>query len=475
MLSVPRVGEGMTPLTLLVGALAFFALNAFTQGLVSPTADLDQAQQLVLSQDLRWGYGTQPPLYTWIVYLIFRVTGPSLWVLSGIKVLLLGALIAGAIRVGMLLRLDHMRLALAVLGFALIPQIVWEAQRDLTHSVLATVFSMWTLWLVLAMREQADSGKFIALGILVGLGILSKYNFIFFLAALLLTGLSFAEYRRQLWTDKILISFTVAAALVAPHAYWLLMHVDTATASVGKLGINASLTPAAGLANLFEAAFQYSILLLAAWFLARRSGPVESLLRPFFARLLLILAVLLTLFVFVSGATQIKDRWMQPLLFFLPFVAISFSRLRPSVYASLSLVVMLVVALFLPGRTLLAESVGKPQRTNLPYHDLAAELRLRLGEPALIVSDKEFLAGNLRLAFPRSRIEVLASAAEIPGLAEKTGDKIRLFVTDDPRHGGGPSELARAVEAFVGHSLARVERPMLYMPSAAHSLYWVRL
>ncbi len=58
-------------------ASLYFALNALTQGWVSPTADLDQAQQLVLSQNWNLGYGTQPPLYTWLVNILFAITGPS--------------------------------------------------------------------------------------------------------------------------------------------------------------------------------------------------------------------------------------------------------------------------------------------------------------------------------------------------------------------------------------------------------------
>ncbi len=127
-------------------ASLYFALNALTQGWVSPTADLDQAQQLVLSQNWNLGYGTQPPLYTWLVNILFAITGPSLWVLLALKSLLLSLLAAGILAIGRELGFDGRRQLMALAGLALIPQVIWEAQRDLTHSLLATLVASWTLW-----------------------------------------------------------------------------------------------------------------------------------------------------------------------------------------------------------------------------------------------------------------------------------------------------------------------------------------
>jgi Sec-independent protein secretion pathway component TatC len=42
----------------------YFLFNALTQFCVSKTAELDQAEQLILSQTFQLGYGAQPPLYT---------------------------------------------------------------------------------------------------------------------------------------------------------------------------------------------------------------------------------------------------------------------------------------------------------------------------------------------------------------------------------------------------------------------------
>ena len=62
-------------------ALAILALAAYALAhlgirvAVSGTAELDEAEQLVLTQTVVLGYDDQPPLCTWIQALAFRVLG----------------------------------------------------------------------------------------------------------------------------------------------------------------------------------------------------------------------------------------------------------------------------------------------------------------------------------------------------------------------------------------------------------------
>ena len=58
-------------------ALAYFSLNALIQFGVSKTADLDQAEQLILSQTFQLGYSAQPPLYTYLASVLFSLTCPA--------------------------------------------------------------------------------------------------------------------------------------------------------------------------------------------------------------------------------------------------------------------------------------------------------------------------------------------------------------------------------------------------------------
>lgn len=117
---------------LLLGLLAYACAVAFLQMGASPTAELDQAEQLILSQRLQWGYTNQPPLYTWLLWGIEQWTGPSLAVLLLFKGGLLLALAVSFVGVGHELRLSQRQRVLSLAGLAWLPAFVWEAQRNAT-------------------------------------------------------------------------------------------------------------------------------------------------------------------------------------------------------------------------------------------------------------------------------------------------------------------------------------------------------
>ena len=66
---------------LLAIALAHVAVRVS----VSPALKWDEAEQMLWSQQLAWGYGAQPPLYTWLQWALNLVFGPSVLALSLLK------------------------------------------------------------------------------------------------------------------------------------------------------------------------------------------------------------------------------------------------------------------------------------------------------------------------------------------------------------------------------------------------------
>ena len=81
----PFVTEGKFFLALAI----YFSLQIVLRLITSSTTDLDESQQLVLTQQFHWGYGPQPPLYTWLQILVFKILTPSILGLSLLKNLLL--------------------------------------------------------------------------------------------------------------------------------------------------------------------------------------------------------------------------------------------------------------------------------------------------------------------------------------------------------------------------------------------------
>jgi hypothetical protein len=72
---------------LLIWALLLVLLRLWS----SPALELDEAEQMLWSQQLLWGYGAQPPLYTWLQWGVSALLGPGLLALSVLKMGLLAS------------------------------------------------------------------------------------------------------------------------------------------------------------------------------------------------------------------------------------------------------------------------------------------------------------------------------------------------------------------------------------------------
>ena len=81
----PHALDRLVPL----GLALYFGLHLISRVLVSPSLELDEAEQLLYLQALSLGYGFQPPLYTWLQALVFAFTGPGVFGLALLKAVLL--------------------------------------------------------------------------------------------------------------------------------------------------------------------------------------------------------------------------------------------------------------------------------------------------------------------------------------------------------------------------------------------------
>lgn len=422
-------------LRLWLGISLYLLLNALSQGLMSGTADQDQAEQVLLAQRWELGYGAQPPLYTYLVQLLFLFTGPALWPLLGLKAGLLSLLVAAVLLIGRQLQFRADQHLVSLAGMALIPQFIWESQRDLTHSVLATTMAALTLLQLLRLRQRPAPSRFISLGCLLALGLLSKYSFAVFAVSLLLAALSLPAFRRALLRPELALAAAMALLLLAPHLGWVLQHGELALAGLAKTQRTSG--PAwSGILSALKAGIAF---LTPFWLVALallwperqqllRADPERAPDQALLQRLPLALLVVLLTFVLSTGATRIKDRWYQSLLFYAPLSVASLApplagrRLRWLVGTGLAAAG--TAALLLPGRTALAGLTGKSSRPNYPLPQLVAGLVSHHGTPDLIVASNGLLAGNARLALP----DVPVLTNRFPARISPAGPSMRLKV-----------------------------------------------
>ena len=182
--SPDRPLTGAALLGLLVLTLAHVAARLW----VSPALKWDEGEQMLWSQQLAWGYGAQPPLYTWLQWGFNATLGPSVLALSLLKHTLLALtylLMALAAR-----QLMPPRAAVwASASMLLIPALGWTSVRDQTHSVLVTCAVAGSWWALLRLWRRPAPAGYALLGFFVALGVLAKYNYALFAGALLLAAL----------------------------------------------------------------------------------------------------------------------------------------------------------------------------------------------------------------------------------------------------------------------------------------------
>jgi 4-amino-4-deoxy-L-arabinose transferase-like glycosyltransferase len=214
--------------------LALAAAHVAARVAVSSAVRWDEAEQVLWSQQLQWGYGAQPPLYTWLQWTVNQALGPSVLALSVLKHALLALTYALMWLAGRELLGSRRGAWLAAASLLLMPPLAWDSIRDRTHTVLVTAMVCAAWWLLLRIVRRPRQADFAWLGLVCGLGMLAKYSFALVAAAMLLAALSVPEARRALLSRGWWWTLIVGALVVLPHVVWLAPHLHEATAGTVK-------------------------------------------------------------------------------------------------------------------------------------------------------------------------------------------------------------------------------------------------
>jgi len=420
-------------LALLAWCLAFLAIRLAEHG----TLERDEAEIVYLTQQLRLGYGPQPPLYAWLQWLAFQAFGIDRFALLILKTCALAATCIAMFRVARPLIGRRAALA-ATASLALFPQVGWEAMRIQTHSVLMTAIAAATLCCYFALLQRPGLLRYAGFGLLCGLGLQAKYNYGVFLAGVLGASLLVGAHRRVLWSWRAWAAVLPALLLVLPHAVWMMQHPGLAfggTLRKMQQGAQLGATAASWLdrvlqggASALAAAATFAALPALVWIgvLWRRRALWRGQLAfepapagRFFACLYGICAALLLGLVLTGEVGTMKERWMVPLLFSLPLgMFVMFPTLAKDAVCADILRVSAVVALcllaLLPGRTWLGPVFGKEMTRHHPYAALSDALQRHCPAARAIVTESLLSTGNLHFARPALPSLLLEDALREP-------------------------------------------------------------
>ena len=346
----------------------FFLLRILTSG----SFERDESAQYILEGVYKWGYNTQPPLYTWVQNLFFKIFNNPFVALSLFKNMLIFFIYYLTYKITYILSNNKILSAIATSSLIFIPPFSWEFERDLTHSVIVTFSTMLLLYFIITLtnKKKIKTFDYILLGSIVSIGILSKYNFILFIIVLLIMSFVNQQIKHIVFNKKILISITVSIILLSPHIYWVLNHFNVATSgSIKKMDISNSYNIFVSLKVLFMALAEliapYIILFIL--FFKKFNFKKQKFFKDYFLILIFILIAIVVIF----KIQYFKSRWVVPL--FLPIViymTLSIKNLQIIIakwWLNLSILIMIGFLISFTARYKFPDLVSKePSRFNYP-------------------------------------------------------------------------------------------------------------
>lgn len=181
----------------------------------------DELYYLACSRHLAWGYVDHPPLSIALLALVRVTLGESLVAIRLLPALAGAATLYLAARIARELGGGRYAQALAALATLAAPQFLGV---NGFYSMNSFDILLWPLAALLLLKCLADDrpGRWLLLGLVIGLGIENKLSMLW-LAAGFFAGLAVTR-PRALLTKGPWITATVAALLALPHVLWQAAH-----------------------------------------------------------------------------------------------------------------------------------------------------------------------------------------------------------------------------------------------------------
>ena len=411
-----------------IGMLIFAAVWLLHLAATSLSAPVDNIEQLTWVRSLQWGYYKHPPLPTWLLWLPVQLLGQS----ESTAYLLGAAVTLGAMGVFWRL-LSSLRgptyAALAVLAVLCITYYNGRLNYY-NHNVvllLAVVVSARCCWRAF---DEKRLRWWLALGVVIGLGALTKYQIAVTVLSVLCFWVSQRGWREPLHVRGLLLAALIAVMILAPHLLWLSTHDFSPiryamTTSLGvHLGTTGRLMNAGNwLADqLFNRSLPALILLgLCAYSASRgrRVGltqlpPPLLATKPGSRALILCWALVPLIFMTAVGIVFGSDLQLQWGTAFLPFIVPAVMELMPrEFWLRVRMTFALKAFLAIQGLLLLISHVTSPAglQSLKDHHwrafqqkafadEVAAPARAALGGPIHTVIGEAAVVGGFALQLP---------------------------------------------------------------------------
>lgn len=408
---------------------AYFCVQAVIRISISSSVRIDEAQQFVVGQWLAWGYDAQPPLYNWLQYGVFEIFGTSVASLAILKNALLFLVYLAYHGLARQLLTDKRLAALATLSLLTMPQMFWQAQRDLTHTVGTLLAVILFIYFVVTTIRRPTVTSYVMIGLWAGLGMLTKYNFSLVIISVFVAVLCHPDGRKRLLDKRFLLAPAIAILVFLPHAVWMISNMDRVLAStvqtMSERGAGGKLSDIAnGVMELIKTSVAIVAPTTVVFLLTFRRSFLRSLRSrsewsDFLAIIFLSTVAILLALIVVTTLTEFRDRWLLPFLFLLPLyfclkleAAGEQNSLEVKRAFYLPLVMIIALPIIIAGGVLFPKLFKSYEHLNTPYASFVNTVALADGKrPVAVVTTTWLKAGNIRVNMPTTAV----ISTEYPG------------------------------------------------------------
>ncbi len=199
--------------------IAYFIIWSIAPAFLASSVPFDVSEGINWGSEWQWGYYKHPPLSSWILYSFYQMFGHiGPYLLSQLYVVLTLFIIYK-------LGTKIWSVPIALLGSALTLAVVYYSYPSLEFNHNGAQFPIWA-GLYLAFYQSLTKNRlrdWILLGVLGGLGMLTKYSVIFLLLPMALYLVLPRQWPLLKQPQPWLAAF-IMLALFAPHLYWLMMN-----------------------------------------------------------------------------------------------------------------------------------------------------------------------------------------------------------------------------------------------------------
>ena len=182
----------------------------------------DELDMLDSARYLDWGYAAYPPVTAFITGVALTLFGPSL-----VGVRLFPALAQAAVMVlaGLMAReLGGKRLAQIVASVAAgIAPVAFLAGSLLSYSSFDALWWVLIAYLMIRLLKSNNPRWWLGIGVVIGLGMMTKYTLIFLVAGIV-AGVLFTRARRYLISPWLWGGVVLAVLIFLPNLIWQAQH-----------------------------------------------------------------------------------------------------------------------------------------------------------------------------------------------------------------------------------------------------------